>query len=134
MFGGMPAFVVSTKAQVPHISDVSGYFNNIYPAFQYWVMLTGMYVFLILMGFRPLSAVFGSLTFAITTYFPIIIMAGHTSKFFALAFVPWSFVGYWLLTRSGKKIVGLLVLTTSLALEVRAGHPPARRRIVQILE
>jgi hypothetical protein len=123
MFGGMPAFVVSTKAQVPHISDVSGYFNNIYPAFQYWVMLTGMYVFLILMGFRPLSAVFGSLTFAITTYFPIIIMAGHTSKFFALAFVPWSFVGYWLLTRSGKKIVGLLVLTTSLALEVRAGHP-----------
>jgi hypothetical protein len=123
MFGGMPSFVVSTKTQVPHLNNLAKFFNKIYPAFQYWVMLSGMYVFLILMGFRPLSAVFGSITFGLTTYFPVIIMAGHTSKFFTLAFVPWTFAGYWLLTRTDKRIAGLLVLTAAFALEVRAGHP-----------
>lgn len=123
MFGGMPSFVVSTKNQFPHLNNLSGIFSKIYPAFQYWVMLSGMYVLLIVMGFRPLSAVFGSITFSLTTYFPVIIMAGHTSKFFTLAFVPWTFVGYWLLTRKGKTIAGLLIFTTAMALEVRAGHP-----------
>ncbi len=123
MFGGMPSFVISTKTQVPHLNNLSRYFSGIYPAFQYWIMLSGMYVFLILMGFRPLSAVFGSITFGLTTYFPVIIMAGHTSKFFTLAFVPWTFVGYWLITRTDKRILGLLALTTAFALEVRAGHP-----------
>lgn len=123
MFGGMPSFVVSTKTQVPHLNNLSNFFSGIYPAFQYWIMLSGMYVFLILMGFRPLSAVFGSITFGLTTYFPVIIMAGHTSKFFTLAFVPWTFVGYWLITRSDKRILGLLAFTAAFALEVRAGHP-----------
>lgn len=123
MFGGMPSFVVSTKNKFPHLNNLAGTFNKIYPAFQYWIMLSGMYVLLILIGFRPLSAIFGSITFSLTTYFPVIIMAGHTSKFFTLAFVPWTFAGYWLMTRKGKLIAGLLLFTTAMALEVRAGHP-----------
>ncbi len=123
MFGGMPAVVVSVQRQVPNLDVLTGYFNKIYPAFQYWVMLTGMYLLLILMGFRPLTAVFGSLLYGLTTYFPVIIMAGHTSKFFTLAFVPWTIAGYWLITRSPKKLLGLLLFTTAFALEVRAGHP-----------
>jgi len=123
MFGGMPSFVVSTQNQVPQINFIGRYFNGIYPAFQYWVMLSGMYVFLILMGFRPLSAVFGSIAFSLTTYFPVIIMAGHTSKFYTLAFVPWTLAGYWMLTRTDKRIAGLLIFTTAMALEVRASHP-----------
>ncbi len=123
MFGGMPAVVVSVQKQVPHLDSLTNYFHKIYPALQYWVMLSGMYVLLILMGFRPLTAVFGSLLYGLTTYFPIIIMAGHTSKFFTLAFVPWTIAGYWLITRTPKQIAGLLLFTAAFALEVRAGHP-----------
>ncbi len=123
MFLGMPTYVVSLKTVVPHLDFITKYFKTIYPAFQYWVMLFGMYFLLILMGFRPLTAVFGSLTFGLTSYFPIIIIAGHTSKFVALAFAPWIFSGYWLLTRSPKKIVGLLLFCVAMTLEVRAGHP-----------
>lgn len=123
MFGGMPAVVVSVQKQVPHLDSLTNYFHKIYPALQYWVLLTGMYVLLILMGFRPLTAVFGSLLYGLTTYFPIIIMAGHTSKFFTLAFVPWTIAGYWLITRTPKQIAGLLLFTAAFALEVRAGHP-----------
>tara|TARA_R110000868_G_scaffold368227_1_gene631204 strand:+ start:33104 stop:35578 length:2475 start_codon:yes stop_codon:yes gene_type:complete len=123
MYMGMPAYPVSVATQTPHITRLSGYFQSIYPAFQYWVMLSGMYVLFIFMGFRPLTAVFGSLTYALTAYFPIIIGAGHTSKFFALALAPWIFAGYWRLTRTEKKLSGLLLFTVAFALEVRAGHP-----------
>lgn len=123
MYMGMPAYVVSVKNNVPNIDRLAGFFKSIYPAFPYWVMLSGMYFLLILMGFRPLTAVIGSLLYSLTTYFPIIIGAGHTSKFVALAYAPWVLAGYWKLTRSSKKIGGLLLFSVAMALEVRAGHP-----------
>ena len=123
MFGGMPSFVVSTKNAVPHIDRIAGLFQNIYPAFQYWVLLSGTYFLLVMMGFRSLTSLFGSLMYGLTTYFPIIIVAGHTSKFSALAFVPWMIAGYWLLTRKEKKLAGLLLFSVALTLELRAGHP-----------
>lgn len=123
MFGGMPSFVISTQTQVPHLEFLGRPFSKIYPAFQFWVLLSGMYFLLILMRFRPLSAVFGSMLFGLTSYFSIIIIAGHTSKFFALALIPWLISGYWLITRSKHKIPGLLLFTAAMALEIRAGHP-----------
>ena len=123
MFGGMPSFVVSTKSVVPYLDSITGYFNNIYPAFQYWILLSGTYFLLVIMGFRSLTSVFGSIMYGLTTYFPIIIVAGHTSKFSALAFAPWMIAGYWLLTRKEKKLPGLLLFSVALTLELRAGHP-----------
>ena len=63
MYMGMPAYVVSVKNEIPNIDRLSGFFKSIYPAFPYWVMLSGMYFLLILMGFKPLTAVFGSLLY-----------------------------------------------------------------------
>lgn len=123
MYMGMPAYVVSVRNEIPNIDRLSGFFKSIYPAFPYWVMLSGMYFLLILMGFKPLTAVFGSLLYSLTTYFPIIIGAGHTSKFVALAYAPWVLAGYWKLTHSKNKLAGLLLFSVAMALEVRAGHP-----------
>ncbi|MBO6622896.1 MAG: YfhO family protein [Balneola sp.] len=123
MYMGMPAYVVSVKNEIPNIDRLSGFFKSIYPAFPYWVMLSGMYFLLILMGFKPLTAVFGSLLYSLTTYFPIIIGAGHTSKFVALAYAPWVLAGYWKLTHSKNRLAGLLLFSVAMALEVRAGHP-----------
>ncbi|XWN36238.1 MAG: YfhO family protein [Balneola sp.] len=123
MYMGMPAYVVSVKNEIPNIDRLAGFFKSIYPAFPYWVMLSGMYFLLILMGFRPLTAIFGSLLYSLTTYFPIIIGAGHTSKFVALAYAPWVLAGYWKLTHSKNKLAGLLLFSVAMALEVRAGHP-----------
>ncbi len=75
MFGGMPSYVVSLAKQTPHLDDLRKLFESIFPAFQFWVLFSGMYFLLILMKFRPLSATFGSLMFGLTTYIPIIIAA-----------------------------------------------------------
>ncbi len=122
MFGGMPSFVISTLPQTVHLDYFARFFRKIYPAFQYWVLLGGMYFFLILMGFRPLTALFGSLMYGLSSYFAVIIIAGHTSKFFALALIPWLFAGYWLIAKTKAKLWGLLLFTAAMALEVRAGH------------
>ncbi len=122
-YGGMPSFVISIIKEVPHLDIIAKVFHKIYPAFQFWVLFSGMYFFLILMRFRSLSAVFGSLMYGLTSYFTIIIIAGHTSKFFALALAPWILSGYWVLTRHPKKIFGLLLFSVALALQIRAGHP-----------
>lgn len=123
IYGGMPSFVISLIKEVPHLDRISVLFKGIYPAFQFWVLFSGMYFLLILMGFRSLTALLGSLMYGLTTYFPVIIIAGHTSKFFALALVPWLISGYWILSRHPKKIYGLLLFTVALAMEIRAGHP-----------
>lgn len=122
-YGGMPSFVISIIKEVPHLDLIANVFHKIYPAFQFWVLFSGMYFFLILMRFRSLSAVFGSLMYGLTSYFTIIIIAGHTSKFFALALAPWILSGYWVLTRHPKKIFGLLLFSVAIALQIRAGHP-----------
>lgn len=124
MFGGMPSFVISTARQVPHLDTlIKPIFSKWHPAFEYWVMLAGMYILLILMGFRPWIAITGSIIYSLTTYFPIIIMAGHTSKFFALALAPWMLVGYWMITRSPNILRGLVLFSIAVSLEFRAGHP-----------
>ncbi|SMO83119.1 hypothetical protein [Gracilimonas mengyeensis] len=123
MFGGMPAFVVSAQKQVPHLDDIKSWFSGIYPAFQYWVLFSGMYFLLVIMGFRPLVSAFGSLMMGLTTYLPIIIAAGHNTKFITLTYIPWVIAGYWLLTRRDKKLPGLLLFAVAMTLNLRAGHP-----------
>lgn len=123
MFAGMPAYPVSVRNPIPHLDYFASFFGAIYPAFHFWVMLSGMYFLLILMRFGSLSSAFGSLLFSLTTYFPIIIAAGHNTKFITLSFIPWMFAGYWLLTRKEKKLPGLLLFTVAFVLDLRAGHP-----------
>jgi hypothetical protein len=123
MFAGMPAYVVSVKNIVPNLDRLSSIFRSIYPAFHFWILLSGMYFLLIVMDFRKLSAAFGSLLFGLTSYIPIIIIAGHNSKFHALTYIPWVIAGYWLLSRREKKLPGLLLFMVAMALEMRAGHP-----------
>ncbi|MEO1023782.1 MAG: hypothetical protein AAFW89_14660 [Bacteroidota bacterium] len=124
MFGGMPAYVVSAPTSVPGLDRFLYQIGqSLYPAVQTWILLFGMYVFLICLRFDKLTAVAGSLLYGLTTYFPVLIAAGHTSKYAALAWLPWALVGYWLITRSQKRVFGLFVFSVAMAFEVRAGHP-----------
>ncbi|MCG8373206.1 MAG: hypothetical protein MI700_06715, partial [Balneolales bacterium] len=123
MYGGMPSYVIRVEKATRHLDSLIGKLRKIYPAAYYWVLFGGMYLLLSVMGFRTISSCFGSVLFGLTSYFAIIIIAGHTSKFHALSFIPWMFAGYWLMFKKDKKILGLTLLTISLALEVRAGHP-----------
>lgn len=124
MFSGMPSYVISAPQSVPSLDTViKSISGDIHPLSYFWVLLGGAYCLFIMMGVRPFAAVVGSILIGFTTYIPIIIEAGHYTKFVAYAYIPWVFVGYWMLSRSDKKLPAFFIFCLALTLELRANHP-----------
>lgn len=124
MFSGMPATTISHPPQIWNADTLIKALNGIFPAIEYWVLFGGAYVMLILMGFRPFAAVFGSVVIGFSSYIPIIIGAGHTGKFMAYIYIPWLYVGYFLITRSKwNRWLAFFVFALALTLHLRAYHP-----------
>lgn len=125
MFSGMPATTISHPPQAWNLDTLlKKAFRFLYPALEYWVLFGGAYVMLLLMGFRPLTAVFGSVAIGLSTYIPIIIGAGHNAKFIAYIYIPWIYVGYLLITRSNvNRWLAFFAFCLALTLHLRAYHP-----------
>ncbi len=123
-FSGMPAYLVSYRKMVPNIDNLIALPETLYPASFFWILLIGMYAFLLCSGFKPASAVLGSILVGFSTYMPIIIGAGHNSKMVALSFIPWLMFGYSMLRRDDRnKWLSAFVFTGAFILQLRAGHP-----------
>lgn len=124
MFSGMPGYVISVPKAAPNVDTFFKWIGgNAHPLAFFWVLLAGAYFFFVIQGVRPFSSALGSILIGFTTYLPIIIEAGHYNKFVAFAFIPWMFVGYWLVSRSDKKWLGFFVFALAMMLELRANHP-----------
>lgn len=125
MFSGMPATTISHPPQVWNLDNtLLRAFRFIYPALEYWVLFGGAYLMFLLLGFRPLAAVFGSVVIGFSTYIPIIIGAGHNAKFLAYIYIPWIYVGYLLMTRSRiNRWLAFFAFGLALTLHLRAYHP-----------
>jgi len=131
MFGGMPAYVISNLERFPSFDTVIlPLFKFVFPLMEYWILLGGAYFFLLTMGYRPLVSVIGALIIGLTAYIPIIIGAGHNTKFFAYTYIPWVFAGYKLMSdrflsskSSSFPWLGTALFLVAFMLHVRAGHP-----------
>lgn len=125
MFSGMPANTISHPPQVWNVDTLlKKVFDFMYPALEYWVLFAGAYIMLLLIGFRPLTAVFGSIIIGFSTYIPIIIGAGHNAKFLAYLYIPWIYVGYFLITRSNiNRWLAFFAFGLALTLHLRSYHP-----------
>lgn len=124
MFSGMPSYVVSVPKAAPSVDTFFKWMGgNAHPLSFFWILLGGAYFFFVIQSVRPFSSALGSILIGFTTYLPIIIEAGHYNKFVAFAFIPWMFVGYWMVSRSNKKWLGFFVFALAMMLELRANHP-----------
>jgi len=134
MFSGMPTYTISAVKVVPHIDILlNKVFKFLFPAYWFWVMMIGVYIFLVCLKAKPLHAVIGAILFGLTTYVPVFVGAGHNSKLVTLSFIPWVMLGYWLTAHSRKKILGLVAFSVALTLEFRAGHPQITYYFVYLL-
>ncbi|MEJ2593575.1 MAG: YfhO family protein [bacterium] len=124
MFGGMPAWQIS----VIYSGNLMRYVDDL---FTLWLPRPADYVFLYFLGFfilmlvlriNPWVSIIGAIAFALSSYFFIILGAGHTSKAHAIGYMAPVLAGI-ILTYRGKYITGALMTALFLALEVRAGHP-----------
>ena len=92
--------------------------DNVWYVFAY---LLGFYILLRAFNFRKELAALGSIIWAFSSYFFIIIAAGHIWKVWALAYLPPMIAGVVLAYR-GKYLWGLLVTALFTAFEVKANH------------
>lgn len=123
-FSGMPTYQVSPSYTS---TNVLGKMENAYhlwlPENVWYVFayLLGFYILLRAFDFKQYLAVLGSILWAFSSYFFIIIAAGHIWKVMALAYLPPMIAGIVLCYR-GKYLWGLIVTAIFTAFEINANH------------
>ena len=124
LFSGMPTYQMapSYQSMQPLNQAVKAYHlwlpENVWYVFVY---LLGFYILMRAFDFRRWMAALGAIVWAFSSYFFIIIAAGHIWKVWALAYLPPMIAGIVLAYR-GKYLWGLLVTAIFAAFEVNANH------------
>ena len=124
LFSGMPNYQMSPSYTSDTIINKA---TNIYhlwlPAYVWYLFayLLGFYILLRAFDFKQYLAVLGSIIWAFSSYFLIIIAAGHIWKVMALAYLP-PMIGGLVLAYRGKYLWGFVVTTIFTAFEIRANH------------
>ena len=124
LFSGMPTYQMAPSY---NSTTVLGKAENAYhlwlPENVWYVFayLLGFYILLRAFDFRQYLATLGAIVWAFSSYFFIIIAAGHIWKAIALAYLPPMIAGIVLAYR-GKYLWGLVVTALFTALEVLANH------------
>ncbi len=122
MFGGMPATQISVKqnkfAIVLHKVIQLGL---PYPISVLWLYLLGFYILLLSLKVDFKLAIIGALAFGFSTYFFVIIQAGHITKTYAIAYMAPTLAGVIMAYR-GKLLLGLGVFSLFLSLELYSNH------------
>ena len=121
-FGGMPGYMISTPLEVKQADDIPRWLRQfIWPSSHFLFLLVGMYWLGYYLTKNNWAAVLASIAYGMTTYVPIILMAGHNSKFIAMGFSPWLILAFvYVLRRPG--LLASLLFAAALAVNLRAGH------------
>ena len=124
LFSGMPTYQTS-----PSYNSTTA-LGKVINAYHLWLPENVWYVFVYLLGFylllrafdfRQWMAALGAVIWAFSSYFFIIIAAGHIWKVWALAYLPPMIAGI-VLAYKGKYLWGLIVTAVFTAFEINANH------------
>ncbi len=124
LFSGMPTYQLAPSYKSTDVlTKVENAWHlwlpeNVWYLFAY---LLGFYLLLRAFDFRWYLAALGSVMWAFSTYFLIIIAAGHIWKVWALAYLP-PLIGGMVLAYRGKYLWGLVVTALFTAFEIHANH------------
>ena len=125
LFGGMPTFQISPSYPS---NSLFAWLNTVYglglpaPSNLLFMMMMGFLILLFTMRMRWYYALIGAVAWGFSSYFIIIIGAGHIWKFLALTYVPPTIAGLLLLYR-GRYVGGSAMLALFAMLQLNANHP-----------
>ena len=124
MFGGMPAYQISVNYKGNLIKYVDKVFKLglPHPAGLVFLYMFGFFILLISLKINPWLSIAGAIGFGLSSYFLIILGAGHNSKAHAIGYMAPVVAGF-IMTYRGKYISGGILTMLFLALEIQAGHP-----------
>lgn len=121
-FGGMPTYQLSTYYPHDYIKNLDSLLRFLpRPADYLFLYFIGFFVLLMVLKVEYKLAIVGSLAFGFSTYLIIILGVGHNAKAHAIAYMPLVLAGI-LWTFQQKYLLGFLLTTFALALEIQASH------------
>ncbi|MFW6095608.1 MAG: YfhO family protein [Bacteroidota bacterium] len=122
LFSGMPSFLISTSydnyIKPIHKSLMVGQ----RPASMVFLFMLSFYIALILLGVNPWLSIVGAFAYAFSSYFFIIIAAGHNTKAIAIAYMAPLIASIFYAYRK-KLLLGMALTALFLSLMIRANHP-----------
>ena len=124
MFGGMPTYQMGPTYNSTKPLDVAKQAYQLFlPNYVYlvFIMLLGFYILMRALGANYLISALGAVVWAFSSYFFIIIAAGHIWKFITLAYIPPTIAGMILIYRR-KYWVGALLVMVFVAFQLSANH------------
>ena len=124
LFGGMPTFQIAPSYPS---NTLFSWISSLLtlglpsPADLLFLMMLGFFILLVAMRVRLSLALLGAIAYGFSTYFIIIIGAGHIWKFVTLAFIPPTLAGVVLAYR-GRYLAGAAVAGLFAMLQISSNH------------
>jgi len=124
MFSGMPSYQMSPTYDSSKPQDLAKKVYSLFlPNYVYllFIMLLGFYILMRSLRATPLISALGAVVWAFSSYFFILIAAGHIWKFITLAYIPPTIAGLIYIYRK-KRLLGGLLFMLFTAFQISANH------------
>lgn len=123
MFGGMPAYHISTVYSGNKVSIIGKILLlGKRPASYLFLWFISFFVLMLALGVNPWLSFAGALAYGFTSNFFVLTGAGHMTKILTLGYSALVFAGLiWAF--KGKRLLGASILGISLSLMLNSGHP-----------
>ena len=125
MFGGMPSYQMSPTYESSKPQDaVKKAYSLFLPNYVglVFIMLLGFYILMRALKVSPLLSALGAVIWAFSSYFFILIAAGHIWKFITLAYIPPTIAGMLYIYRK-RYLLGGLIFMLFVAFQISSNHP-----------
>ena len=124
LFGGMPTYQIAPSYDsMKPMSFIEKAYHLWMPDYVWYIFVSmlGFYILLRAFDFKQWMAALGAIIWAFSSYFFIIIAAGHIWKVMTLAYIPPTIAGL-VLCYKRKYILGCMITTLFAALQVKSNH------------
>jgi hypothetical protein len=122
MFGGMPAYQISTYYFGSITQTIMNFVLKIpRPISYHFLMLSLFYLMFVLLGVNPWLSLAGAFAYGFTTFFFVVLESGHNSKAHTIAYIPLLIAGI-LLAYKNKRTLGFLLSTLGVSFMISANH------------
>lgn len=124
LFSGMPNFQISPSYESTKLISAAGKVYSLWfpaPVSFLFIMMLGFYILLLSLKIRWYIAIPGAIAYAFSSYFFIIIGAGHIWKYITLAYIPPTIAGIIWCYRK-KYLAGAAVAAFFASLQIASNH------------
>lgn len=124
IFSGMPTTHLGLRYDGNLFEKIKKVWFQAFPVPVSFILLLFVSFYLLLGSFKvgPWLSAIGGLMFAFSSYWFIIMAAGHTSKAAAMAFVPLVLAGVFMAFEQNKWLAGAIVAAAGLAFQLASNH------------